>query len=217
MNLKIIGLAALAVTALMAFGAVSASAAKVCSTAGTGNACEVGHGKEYTGPISATTTKATLTPTRSDGFPITSNIVTCNASSIGGEVTNASTGAGKITSLTLSGCSAPFCANIPASASGQPWAVATHTEGATQNTNGRMTVTDPIIKFACPALGPVICEYTAASGTMYVQGSDVAGGARLIANNVVLTKTAGLESFCGVSVDFSATYTINTPSTFVVE
>lgn len=53
-HLKMFGMVALAALALAAFAASSASAAKVCSTAGAGATCESGHGKVYTGAISAT-------------------------------------------------------------------------------------------------------------------------------------------------------------------
>jgi hypothetical protein len=222
-HVKIIGLAALAVMAFMAVAASSASAsAKVCSTEGTGTACEAGHGKVYNGTIKATVLSpgAVLTATNSSGVSVAT--VTCTGSEAEGQVTNGATGTGNITKLTFTGCSSPSCETVTASSSASaasPWpATATTTIPGTSNTNGIMDVTNPTGSFVCRQFFiPVTCKFKTSSAQVHITGSDSPEGARMVATNVALSIEEGPESLCGAKADWSATYKVVTPKTLMIE
>jgi hypothetical protein len=224
--LKLIGLAALAVTALMAIGASSASAnAKVCSTVTTNPpnteqptvACKSGHGVVYSGEIHAVNVGIVkLTATEPDN-----TTVECTTSTSQGTV-NGTTGSGTITTLTFSGCSSGFCSavggHIVASAPGGWSATATTEITGTENTNGIMDVTinGNAGKFEC--IGGFVtttCEYSATTPTMKIDGSDTEP--KLTATNIPLTKTLGPESTCGKKADWTGTYKVTTPSSLFIE
>lgn len=208
MKLKIIGLVALSAMALMAFAASSASA-KVCSTAGTGEACT--SGKVYSGTVEATLkpeTSATLTATNSSGGSVST--VTSTSSTVKGSVTG-STGTGSITSLTFASLSSSACPNgVTASttaSTSNPWAVTT---AATSGGNGTMTVENVEGSFVCGTfLGNITCTYKAASATTSVTGGEPA---HVTATNVALSRVSGPEATCGTKADWSGTYVVTTPS-----
>jgi len=220
---KIAAILAIAALAVMAAVTASASAsAKLCSTSGTGNACESGHGKVYTGKIVETlkaNTQATLAAT---GAGATS-ILKCSASTTEGEIKSGETGTGVITSQTFSTCtSETVCSGattVATSAStGAPWNMtATTTTAGISNTNGRMDVTGTDITFTLACIGIPICTYKATNPRFDVTGSDVINGAALTSESVVLTRTSGSESTCGTDANWSATYVATTPSTLMIE
>jgi hypothetical protein len=215
---KILGLVAVALAAMMAIGAASASAsAKVCSTSGAGAAC--GGSKAYTGEIVATSNKVTLTATTPDN-----TTVTCTESTSKGTV-NGETGTGAITALSFGSCSSAFCslldgkivatASVPAAG----WA-ATATTGGEAAPNGFMDVkiNGAAGKFTCfNTAGTIVtsnCEYTATEPQLTIKGGTPAS---LVATNVTLTKSVGPEGTCGTSGDWSGTYTVTKPTNLTIE
>jgi ribosomal protein S27E len=217
-HLKMIGLVAASLAAMMAIGAASASAsAKVCSTSGTGAAC--GGSKAYTGEFVATSSKVTLTTTSPDNWT-----TTCTESMLKG-ITNGEPGTGAITALSFGSCSSAFCtlldgkivatASVPAAG----WA-ATATTGGEAAPNGFMDVkiNGAAHKITCfNKAGTVVtsnCEYTAAEPQLTIKGGTPAA---LIATNVPLTKSAGPEGTCGTGGDWSATYEVTKPTNLTIE
>jgi hypothetical protein len=216
-HLKILGLVAVALAAMIAIGAASASAsARVCSTSGTGAAC--GSSKAYTGEIIASAKLETWTATSPDNSSFS-----CTGT-IKGTV-NGETGTGSVTSLSSENCSSPFCtlldgkivatAGVPAAG----WAV-TATTGGEAAPNGIMDVkiNGAAHKITCSnTAGTVVttnCEYTATEPQLTIKGGTPA---TLVATNVTLTKSVGPEGTCGTGGDWSGTYTVSKPTNLTIE
>jgi hypothetical protein len=218
---KRFGLAVLAVAALMSVVAASASAekgARICSTEGLGESCGGQHGKHYTGPIHAVLPaggSAVLTATNAGGGSVAT--VTCTESTVQGNVSDATNGTGSITALTFAKCSSPACpGGVTASTSNFPWHVtATTTTPGVIDTNGILHVTGARGKFVCGSIiGNITCEYSAATATVHVTGSDTTPIVH--ANSVPLTRLAGPEAICGAKADWSATYHVTTPKSLFI-
>jgi hypothetical protein len=214
--IKTLGLAALAATALIALVASSASAARVCSTSGIGETCNASHGKVYTGTIIAKNSgNVVVTATNPDNTTFT-----VTASEIHGDITNGSTGVGRIDRLTATGGSSAFCfgtlTGSTTASTTSPWSmtVSTTIEGV-ENTNGIMTIASGGLKFTC-GFPAVECVYSFSNAKLHIDGSDTVGAARLTVN-VLLTKTSGPEFTCGTSADWTGTYNITTPTTLMIE
>ena len=215
MRLKMIGLAAVAAMALMAFGASSASATIVCSGEGTGAACAGTHGNIYGSAekpavIEASLkagTSATLTATNSSGGSVST--VTCTTSVVKGTV-NGANGAGSINSFTFSNCSSSVCSTVTASttaSSSNLWPAQATTGTAP---NGTLTVKNIDGEFICGTfLGDITCRYTAAEAKTTVTGGKPA---HVTATNIKLTKTVGPSATCGESADWSGTYVVTKPT-----
>ena len=212
---KIMGLAAIAAMALMAVVAASASAnAKVCSTSGTGVACNAGHGNVYTGKVVAKVNASgtILTMTNPDNWTLK-----CSESVAEGEITNGSTGTGKIIKLTFGTCSSAFCFGALSETSPAGWpATATTTTAGVIDTNGIMDVTinGNAIKFVC-TFPQTTCEYSATTPQVHIKGSGAAP--QMVATNISLTKTFGPEFTCGTNADWSGTYNVTTPVSLFIE
>jgi hypothetical protein len=212
MRLKMIGLAAVAAMALMAFAAPGASAnAKVCSTEGKGLACGTGHGNEYSGAIEAslkTGTSATLTTTNSEGKTVST--VTCTTSVVKGTITSGATGTGHINSFTFAGCSSSTCPNgvtaTTTASAGNLWP-ATATKGTAPN--GTLGVEKVQGQFICGSfLGNITCVYNTTKATTTVTGG---APATVTATNVPLNLVSGNTTICGSKADWSGVYTVTTP------
>jgi hypothetical protein len=200
---QMLGLAAVAALALMAFaGATTAAAsAKVCSTTGTGAACASGHGNEYTTqPLAAST--GTSVATLTSGFAR----IECR-SSLSGEVSHG--GSGQITSLALFTVQCPSTLGqcTLAKASGFPWNTTAVTGTAP---NGTMQINSTFaIEWTC---GGVNCQYTAVSagtkGEVTVKGGEPA----VIAVSKVPMSKSGGSAFCSSVQEWDGTYTVSTPA-----
>jgi hypothetical protein len=208
-------LAALAVTAFMAISASAASAkAVVCSTAGTGTACAGSHGKQYTGKFVASNVGSIVLHTYSDAaHTVNKNTTTCIGSVIEGEVTG-STGTGKITRLTTTGCSSEACPGSTAhdsstATTAAPWP-ATFTTGS--GGNGSVDITDPTKTFTCTVFGfPFTCGYTTSSANMTVDGNHTAP---ILTANVTMIRHVGSPELCGTGARWTGTYKVTTPVSF---
>jgi|SRR5215203_1329459 len=215
-----------ALTALAAM-AVVASPASASATVCTKDAalqdiavCEGDHGNHLKigSKISAsltTGTNAVLTVTNADGS--TNRVVTCTASSVGGELTT-TTGGGNITSLTFTNCSSPNCTGVSASAprTGKsfPWA---STATPLPVTNGQLHVTGPSGKFTATCFFiTATCEYETSSATVEVTNSTSTTKPIIHAKAVPLTRVAGAESICGTKADWTAQYTVSSPATLTI-
>jgi hypothetical protein len=202
---KMLGLAAVAALALMAFVGTSgaAASAKVCSTTGTGAACAGSHGFEYTTQtLSASTGTAYATLT--SGFAR----VECR-STMGGQVTHG--GSGTITSLTFgpkaSECTSTLGECTLAKATGLPWSATAVTGTAP---NGTMTVSSTVGgEFTC---GGINCQYSAPSagtkGEITIKGGEPAV---VTATKVPMSKIGG-SPFCSATAEWDGVYTVSTPA-----
>jgi hypothetical protein len=134
-------------------GISSASAANICSTAGTGTGCAGRHGKELT----TQTLSASSTGTRT--ARITANFLTLECdSSFSGEVIHE--GIGKLTSVTFINCvsSLGACTSAAANASNAtPWLFSSASTGGE---SGNITIKEApmTIEFTCVG---ITCKYTA--------------------------------------------------------
>lgn len=215
-----VGLAALAVLSTAAIATSSASAATICSTAGTGTACKSGHGNQYTGSILGSNEGNNIFSVKNEGGEVI-NTLTATSSTIGGTITNSGEGTGDITKLTFSGVNSSICTDTPVvtttASTTSPWPFTVSTDGATENTNGIMTISNIGMQFTCTFLTmPSTCKYTAATAQLTIDGSDTAP--RLTATNVVLTGAPNQPSFvCGSSLAWNGTYKVTTPSSLFVE
>lgn len=207
-----------AATALAAMAlASSASAVTVCSGSGTGAACgTAAHGKQFTGTYQLKAKNASLSVTNASGMVV--RAITCTESLIHGQITNATTGAGTISSVTFSSCSFPNCTgltfSIPRSGGTPfPWAV-TITASGLNNTNGLMHITGPSIKFSATCSGiAVTCEYEAATATAEVKG----GAPASVVLAASLEKKLGPEVICGTKLDWNGTYETAVPTSLYIE
>jgi hypothetical protein len=200
---KMLGLAAVAALALMAFVGTSgaAASAKVCSTTGTGAACAGSHGLEYTTqPLAASTGAGVATLT--SGFAR----VEC-PSTMSGTVTHG--GSGTITALTftVASCKSTLGACTVAKATGLPWAATAVTGTAP---SGTMTVSSTVGgEFTC---GGVNCQYSAPSagtkGEITVKGGEPAV---VTASKVPMSKIGG-SAFCSATSEWDGVYTVSTPA-----
>jgi len=205
---KMLGLAALAALALMAFVGAGSASAKVCSTAGVGASCGAGHGNVYTGAVKASLTSG-KTAQLVSGF-ITVN---CSESSATGEITNGETGAGNISSLTFGGCTSGLgaCTAKTSASSVNKWPVTVTGEGTT---SGKMVVKNVTGEFTCAG---VTCKYVAAeagkAGEIVVAGGEPG---EIKATKVVLTKEEGSSFLCSNTATWSGEYLISTPNSVFI-
>jgi hypothetical protein len=208
MKLKMIGLAAVAAMALLAFA--GNASAKVCSGAGATEFCGGSHGFIYDGTIHATLktgTSATLTTTNAEGKTVST--VTCTTSTVHGTITG-TTGAGSISNFTFSNCSSATCPNgvtaTTTASAGNQWP-AQATTGAAPN--GTLAVEKVQGQFICGSfLGNITCVYNTAKATTNVVGGEPA---HVTAINVPLNLVSGNTTICGTKADWSGTYVITTP------
>jgi hypothetical protein len=215
-HLKMLGLAALAALALTAVLGVGSASAKTCSLAGAGAECGAGHGKVYTGAITAKL--ATGNAELQSGFIN----VACPASHLAGKITNGETGTGTIESLTFGpGCKAntgQSCTATTTATAGAPWhAVVVPTAGTT---NGTMKVKPVKGTFTCSASGffpHVTCNYEAtevgAAGEIVINGG---APASVVAAKVPLKKGAGSGASCSETATWSGHYTVSTPTSLYI-
>ncbi|HEV7753926.1 MAG TPA: hypothetical protein VGO71_20400 [Baekduia sp.] len=176
-NLKTLGLAVISVLALVAFaGATTASATRLCSTAGTPCAAPYASGTTFNAKLK-TGTNAVLTTSGGASNPTltctTSTVQLVSSSAGGGAGVNVT---GNLTGLTFSGCTSvnPAGCSSSATVTGLP---KSGTIAWTSGNNGTLTVNAPTVSFTCTILGfPVNCSFGGSgsvSGT--VTGANPAG------------------------------------------
>ena len=192
---RVVGLLAIAVTALMAF-AGSASATILTSPAGT----------TYTSTIKATSTETSL-----DGVFVT---VTCAHSAVEGKVERhgaSVTAEGKVNSLTFSSCNYPTTVKKAGSLE-----IHTQNEGGAANNNGTLTSTGAEIEIAT-SVGT--CIFTTSIFTPDATDlGRVTGGttAKFDITAATIRRTGG-NILCGWEGEWTGSYTINTPDTLLVD
>jgi hypothetical protein len=214
--MKMLGLAALAVTAMMAVIATSASAsARVCSTSGTGAACEgTSHGKVYTGALSASLAAGT------NGILTSGTTITCKKSTTSGKVTNGETGTGNIESVTFTECSAGIlgaCTTSSNASAANPFPTTATRDEEKPTNNGRWDVNKVTFIFTC--VGQT-CKYekAASNNEITIDGSDTTT-AKLTAN-VKLTLEPEQPELCGAkdaTAIWEATYSVTSPDNIIIE
>lgn len=199
--LKMLGLAAVAAMALMAFGAGSASATELCST--NTSPCT---GTKYG---SGTVIKANLKSGTIANLTNSLGNVTCTTSTVEGKTSSAGGGTGvavkgSITSLKFSNCTqdvfgSPSCT---VTATGIPAAV----QGvATGGGNGKMTTGTAGAEVVC--LGFIECSFSAPGIELTTTGGNPA---HVTASNEVLKIEEG-GFLCPSEAKWDATYEVSTP------
>jgi hypothetical protein len=194
-HLKNIGLAAVAVAALMAFAASSASADVICTT--SGNPCAT---KITTIHASISKESANLTDTSGNSF------ATCTVGEVQGEVTAQGKGinpSGPITSLTWGAKGAGCNTTVDTVASGS---LELRTEGATKAIWAKAS------EVTLVAFG-VSCSYGAGAETKI--GTLNVGTPATMTINAIVNKTAG-SFLCPSTAKWNGNYTVtNHTSVFV--
>jgi hypothetical protein len=214
--MKMLGLVTLAVTAMMAVIATSASAsARVCSTSGTGAACEgTSHGKVYTGALSASLAAGT-------NAVLTGSItVTCKKSTASGKITNGETGTGNIESVTFTECTAGIlgaCTASTKASAASPFPATATTDELKTSTNGWLDVSKITAEFTC--VGQT-CKYekSASTNEITIDGSD--NVTAKLTMNLKLTLEPKQPELCGpedTTYTWEATYTVTTPGNVIIE
>src|SRR5215203_6084473 len=185
----IVSLAAMVMSVAIAS---SASAVKVCSTAGTGASCEGTLGKEYTGAFSAS-----LTLNKS--ITLTSGFIRwqCSVSSIAGSFTVADPATGFVSSLGFASCNSDLgaCTFETNSSAITKWHVAANSGNTITSTHNPMRVA-----FNC---GGAICKYYANDATVTVDNSYWIGFTHIKAKltaSVPLALEIGNSGFCASTV-----------------
>jgi hypothetical protein len=198
--IKILGLAAVAAMALMAFGAGTASATKLCTTAGDTTNC----GSHY--PIN-TTVEGTLTG--SAVLETTGGTVldTCTGSTVSGKTTStAATGStvtGNVETLTWTGCT--FTTHTIAKGSLE----IKHISGTD---NGTLTGRNQEVTIKTGLFGP--CIYGTAAGTDL--GTVTGGNPASITINALVPLTKDDGGICPSEARWTASYAITTPKPLYV-
>jgi hypothetical protein len=194
--MKMFGLCIVLAVALMAFGAGSASATKLCSV--NSSPCPAGntYGK-------GTSIKTQLAPgaksTMSSGFVT----VTCSESTMSGKTTNeGGSGAvtGEISSATWKSCTSSL-GSCTASSLKTPWPAEVTGSGG----NGTLTVQHPGAKFTC---GGTTCEYEASKASISVSGGNPA---KAKASSISFSKIGG-GFLCSSTASWSGEYEVTSPN-----
>jgi hypothetical protein len=191
----------------------SASAAKTCSTSGTGAACQSGHGKVYTGAVAASLTFGT-------NVVLSGSVtVTCKKSSIGGTISSGEIGVGSITSWTFAECSAGIlgaCTMAVKASSTEPMPLSIETE-STSSTDGATTLSAFKIEFTCVG---TTCKYEKSRifYEIFLDGSDTTTAKLLFDSTLFLgTGQPGLCGGIGSGATLTGSYTVSTPDTLMIE
>jgi len=190
---KMLGLAALAAAALMAF-AGSASATTLTSPSGT----------QYSGTIAATLSSASATLKSSF-----IGEVVCKKSTVEGKVESQGaevTAKGNLSSLTFTECNGTVTVLKAGS-------LEVHTEGEKANGNGTLTSSGAEVTVELAGLH---CIFT----TSNTDVGKVTGGttATLTAASQAIPRTGGRSgAFCGSSATWNATYSVTTPDTLLID
>jgi len=202
---KMLGLAAVAALALMAFvGVGSASATTLCKTNSTPCPAEwkVKKGDKLTASLDPKTTALLQA-----GFAN----VTCTESHVEGTVENegseTETVSGPVTSVTFGSCN---CEEVKVNVGGS---LELH---YTEKMNGTLTSKGATATVKCAG---VTCKYkTAASGTHMgtLTGSDATGGAATLDIATHLEKHEG-SFLCANSAEWTASYVVTTPNPLYVD
>ncbi|HET9396568.1 MAG TPA: hypothetical protein VFO36_10965, partial [Nitrospiraceae bacterium] len=192
---KMLGLAAVAAAALMAFvGAGTASATQL--TDGSGNV--LGVGTAITGESEGTTT---LHP------PIGS--ISCNKSHVGGKVGDAgsatTTVSGTIEALSFTECNA----TVHVLKNGS---LEVHTEGSSNNNNGTLTSTGAQVTVVYLGFHCIFSTNNTDLGT--VTGSATTGGNATLDIKATIPRTGGSSgAFCGTTAAWTGSYKVTEPGT----
>ena len=197
---KALGLIVLSSFALAASVGASGAAAKVCSTDGKGASCGTGHGAEWTGQFQFEST--------SIEFEFGAMKVTCTGSTGTGEVTKSETGAGKLTSLTFSGCKDQNGVSCTASSSITEGTPAEFTIKATETpTEGFIDVNSITTTWSCIFF---TCKYVSKPADLFVLGGEPA---RVFANKVPETLESGP---CSSTATLTGLYKITKPTSLFI-
>ncbi len=199
--IKNLALAAIAAAAFMAFlGAGTASATQLCATSGTGPECAGAAGKfEYSGPITGTSTNATLS-TNLANVECSDSHTTIDA--------NSSTGApilGEVTELTFTGCRTEVTL-VPCTVTVKNLPYSASLEGKT------LTVTDSVGAGAKVVCGEVIsCEFLTKSASL-----TITNGSPTVARAEKVALTHEVGAICPSTASWSATYSVVSPTGLTV-
>lgn len=194
--LKMVGLCLVASAALMAFGAGTASATKLCSV--NTSPCPAGntYGK---GTAIKTQLVSGTKSVMSSGFVT----ITCSESTMSGKTTSdggAGAVLGSISSVTWKSCTSNL-GSCTASALNTPWPAEVTGSGG----NGTMTVQKPGGKFTC---GGTTCEYEGSKASVSISGGNPA---RAKASNVSFSKIGG-SFLCSSSASWTSEYEVTSPN-----
>ncbi|HEX5592398.1 MAG TPA: hypothetical protein VFX35_03510 [Solirubrobacterales bacterium] len=194
-NMKMLGLCLALAVAVMAFGAGTASATKLCSV--NTSPCPAGntYGK---GTSIKTQLVAGTKSVMSSGFVT----ITCTESTMSGKTTNeggAGAVTGEISSVTWKSCTSGLGA-CTTSALKTPWSAEITGSGG----NGTMNVKGAAGKFTC---GGTTCEYEASKVSLSVSGGNPA---KAKASNVSFTKIGG-GFLCSSTASWTSEYEVTSP------
>jgi hypothetical protein len=198
--LKMVGLCLVVAAALMAFGAGTASATKLCSV--NTSPCPAGntYGK---GTAIKTQLVAGTKSVMSSGFVT----ISCTESTLSGKTTSeggAGAVLGSISSVTWKGCTSNLGA-CTASSLNTPWPAEVTGSGG----NGTMTVSKPGGKFTC---GGTTCEYEGSKASVSISGGNPA---RAKASNVSFSKIGG-GFLCSSTASWTSEYEVTAPKPLFV-
>src|SRR4051812_16801945 len=155
-HLKVIGLAAIAVFALVAFaGATTASATRLCTVTNQSPCTDFYNHTNFNTDLVAGTQSVWTTT----GSPVGVNpTFTCGTSAWGWTNTNAGGGAGVAVGIRLTALSFANCTSVNPAGCSTSWTVgsltnATGTIAWTSGVNGTLRYTPPTVTYTCPILG----------------------------------------------------------------
>jgi hypothetical protein len=199
--IKMLGLAAVAAAAVMAFvGAGTASATVICATGSPeATVCGAGAGKmEYSGPITGTSTNATLSTNLANVICAHSETTLTPSSSTGAPIV------GTVSALTFTECETEVT-HVACTVTVRNLPYNSSLEGTA------LTVTDSVgagARVVC--LGVIDCEFLTKEANLTVKNGSPTTAT---ATNVGLTRT-GVT--CPETATWSATYNVTSPAGLTV-
>ena len=197
--LKILGLAAVAAMALMAFGAGTASATKLCKNNLSTTACSEHYGV-------GTVVEGTLTGSAVLETTGGSTLDTCTGSTVSGKTTTtAATGAavtGNVETLTWTGCTFPTATT--ATGSLEISHIASTDNGTLRGKGQEVTINTGLFG---------ACTYgTSATGTGTHLGTVVGGKPAKLTINTIVPLTKNESGLCPAEARWTASYTVTKPA-----
>ncbi|MGN6254287.1 MAG: hypothetical protein ACTHO8_04815 [Solirubrobacterales bacterium] len=195
---KMLGLAAIAAAALMAFAAVGSASAATTLTCGSGTLCAA----------------ETTIESKSEGKAVLDapfGNVECESTVKGHTTNTAGSPDGPITSLTWSNCGGDTVTTL------ENGSLSIETEGATSNNNGTLKSTGS--KVTVIHLG-VHCIYETSGTTLgKVTGSaNTANGKATLDISATIPRVGGNGgAFCGSSAPWTGSYEVTSPATLNVD
>jgi len=220
---KMLGLAAVAAAALMAFvGASSASATVLCKTAlGAGGTCPSGWAMKAGDELHAVLESGTSAVLTEEAPEHTVKVIVCTSSTVQGKVTeegtSTTTAKGEITTLDFTGCTSPKLGGTACTVTTlKGGTLEAHVTGT--GPNGTLTSNGAEVTTSCNSIfGTIHCIFqTANTNVGVINGSSTTGKTATFKANEALLNQVSTSVLCPEKAGWDGEYEVTTPDTLNV-